>query len=450
MNIYDYIDTEDNDKEYKYKVLVYPNITYQKDLEKDSFVVVLGNIIKELNKIRQDLHFTIIMPELVTSLVFENTEQLALKNAFLEYPNSMRMAFPFKEIYNEINWKKSDYDIIYSHLPEHTANLKCLLENTTNISPSIIGGYTHWTEIKEITNYHYRPGLLYNLIGLLEMVKCGINTQSQKDLILKNAKEYFNDTIVKKLDSILVPQYLGWETPQYEKQTADKKIIVYNHRPHTYKSYPWFIKQMDTLWKERQDFEVWVPLADKKQKEYMTVEKFDRVGYFSKLSSCRVGVCAKQKYAGWAVSATDGMSVGVPYLFSDDGYYHELADDAGIYYKDDYQFLSAINNILDDDKLQQEYSKKSLDRFEQCKWEKAIYQFNNLFDEAIKNLPILKEETDSYKKILDFIHTRQSVTKKEILDYMGWGVRIGFNGYRNRLRNEKTIRLTKNRYEVIK
>ena len=269
MNIYDYIDTEDNDKEYKYKVLVYPNITYQKDLEKDSFVVVLGNIIKELNKIRQDLHFTIIMPELVTSLVFENTEQLALKNAFLEYPNSMRMAFPFKEIYNEINWKKSDYDIIYSHLPEHTANLKCLLENTTNISPSIIGGYTHWTEIKEITNYHYRPGLLYNLIGLLEMVKCGINTQSQKDLILKNAKEYFNDTIVKKLDSILVPQYLGWETPQYEKQTADKKIIVYNHRPHTYKSYPWFIKQMDTLWKERQDFEVWVPLADKKQKEDM-------------------------------------------------------------------------------------------------------------------------------------------------------------------------------------
>ncbi len=33
---------------------------------------------------------------------------------------------------------------------------------------------------------------------------------------------------------------------------------------------------------------------------------------------------------------------------------------------------------------------------------------------------------------------------------MGWGVRIGFNGYRNRLRNEKTIRLTKYKYEVIK
>ena len=36
MNIFQFTDIEDNDKEYKYKVLVYPNITFQKDLEKDS------------------------------------------------------------------------------------------------------------------------------------------------------------------------------------------------------------------------------------------------------------------------------------------------------------------------------------------------------------------------------------------------------------------------------
>ena len=41
---------ESDDKEYKYNILVYPNITYQKDLEKDSYVVVLGNIIRELIK----------------------------------------------------------------------------------------------------------------------------------------------------------------------------------------------------------------------------------------------------------------------------------------------------------------------------------------------------------------------------------------------------------------
>ena len=68
MNIFQFTDVEDNTKEYKYKILVYPNITFKKDLEKDSYVVVLGNIIRELNKIRDDLFFTIIA--LLTSTVY--------------------------------------------------------------------------------------------------------------------------------------------------------------------------------------------------------------------------------------------------------------------------------------------------------------------------------------------------------------------------------------------
>ena len=40
--------------------------------------------------------------------------------------------------------------------------------------------------------------------------------------------------------------------------------------------------------------------------------------------------------------------------------------------------------------------------------------------------------------------------RSDILDMLNWGVRISFSGYRNRLRNEPTIRFTKNRYEVIK
>jgi glycosyltransferase involved in cell wall biosynthesis len=434
-----------DDKEYKYKILVYPNITFQKDLEKDSYVVVLGNIIKEMNKLRNDLHWTILSPKLISSLQFDNTEQLIVPQ--LTYPNSMRMSFPFKEVMTAIDWTRNDYDIVYSHLPEHTGQLKNLLYNTTNISPTIIG-YTHWTEFKEITNYEYQVGLAFNIIGLLQQEKCGINTEAQKQLVLKNAREHFNDDVVKQLDEILEPHYLGWETPNYEKQTTDKNIIVYNHRPHTYKNYPWFLQQMDKLWEQRQDFEVWVPLADSKEKQYMTIDKYDRFGYFSKLSSCKVGVCCKQKYEGWAVSATDGMSVGVPYMFSDDGSYHELADDAGIYYKDSDEFLTLMNKVLDDENFRNEYSEKSLQRFEDSKWDKQILKINDMFQTAIDNLHESKE-TDSYKQILKIIKDKKSVTKRDITDELGWGIRIAFNSYRNRLRNEKDIRLTKNRYEVI-
>jgi len=434
---------ESNDKEYGYNILVYPNITYQKDLEKDSYVVVLCNIIRELNKIRDDIYWTIISPRQIDSLDFDNTEQIILP--LPSYPNAMRTHFDFKTIIREIDWKKKHYDIVYTHLPEHALQLKNLLYNNTNINPSFIG-YTHWTEFPEITNYDMTV-MDVNFLGILEMERCGINTQGQKNLVIKNAKTHFNDDVVNRLDEILKPQYLGWEIPKYKKQTTDKKIIVFNHRPHKYKNFDWFLKQMDRLWNHRQDFEVWVPLIDSVSKPYMTNDKYDRFGYFSKLSSCYLGVSCEQRYGGWAISATDGMSVGVPYMFSDDDYYHELANDAGIYYDGGDEFFGKINNLLDNKNLRNDWSNKSLERFEQGKWETAINQFDNMLNETISNLPTIGE-TDSYKRILDFIHKKKSVSKADILDYLNWGVRISFTSYRNRLRNEKTIKFTKDRYEV--
>ena len=465
----DYLEKDDY-SEYKYKILVYPNITYQKDLEKDSYVIVLTNIIKELNKIRNDIHWTIISPAHIHSLDFYNTEQILVPMP--SYPNAMRTHFDFKRIIKLINWKKMDFDIVYSHLPEHTLQLKNLIYNNTNINPLFIG-YTHWTEFPEITNYEMTM-MDVNILGLLEMEGCGINTQAQKELILKNAKKNFNKNVIERLDNIIVPQYLGWEIPKYEKQKTDKKIIVFNHRPHKYKSYDWFIKQMDRLWEQRQDFEVWnesrfydsfiddydewkkenefevwVPLTDNLNRAYLINNKYDRFGYFSKLSSCRVGVCAKQKYAGWAVSATDGMSVGVPYMFSDDDYYRELAGGSGIYYSNEDDFNNKINKILDDDEYREDWSKRSLERFEKGKWENAILKFNNMLNKTIDMLPTIKEDTDSYNKIVKFIKTKKSVSKKDILEHLGWGVRISFTGYRNKLRKDSIIKFTKNRYEVI-
>ena len=443
MNINKFTHTKDYDKEYKYNILVYPNITYQKDLEKDSYVVVLCNIISELNKIRDDIHWTILSPRQIDSLDFDNTEQIIL--SLPSYPNAMRTHFDFKTIIREIDWKKKHYDIVYTHLPEHALQLKNLLYNNTNINPSFIG-YTHWTEFPEITNYEMTM-MDVNLLGILEMERCGINTQGQKNLIIKNAKTHFNDDVVNRLDEILKPQYLGWEIPKYDRQSSDKKIIVYNHRPHTYKNWPWVLKQIDKLWEQRQDFELWVPLADTNEREYMTNDKYDRFGYFSKLSSCYVGICAKQKYGGWAISATDGMSVGVPYMFSDDDYYHELAGDAGIYYDED-AFVDKLNNLLDIPDVRDEWSVKSLQRFEKCKWEKAINQFNDMLDETTDKFNIIGDKSESYKKILDYIHQKKSVSKGDILEYMGWGVRISFTPYRNKLRLEDTIKLTKDRYEI--
>jgi glycosyltransferase involved in cell wall biosynthesis len=435
-----------DDQEYKHKILVYPNITFQSDLEKDSFIVVIGNIIKNLALARDDLFWTLILPKSVPSLQLDNTEQLFY--GYPSYPNSMRCHFDFDEIMKLVQWKKNDYDIVYSHLPEHTLQLKNLFYNTTNCKPVFIG-YTHWSEFPEITNYE-QTLLDVNLLGLSEMVECGVNTIGQKNLILKNAKTNFNDKFVEKLDEIVQPHYLGWEIPQYDRKLIHKiKVIAFNHRPHEYKSYPWFLKMMDKLWETRTDFRVWVPLADKAERDYMYVgNNKTRHEYLNHLAGCWFGVSGKQKYAGWAISATDGMSVGVPYLFADADYYHELAGDAGTYFGDDEDFLIEANCLLDSEGDRQVMSTLSMDRFSENTWDKSIDQFNKLIDKAADNYDIIREPTESFMKMVEFIENKGSVSKQQLLEYMGWGVRINFTPYRNRLRQHPNIIFKKGRYEA--
>ena len=57
-----------------------------------------------------------------------------------------------------------------------------------------------------------------------------------------------------------------------------KKIIVFNHRPDTYKHFKQFISLTDKLWETRKDFKVWVPLLDKSNREYVVVDKGDKFG----------------------------------------------------------------------------------------------------------------------------------------------------------------------------
>ena len=416
------------------RVLVYPNITFQEDLEKDSYIQVIKNQIKLLNEIRDDLWFYLILPCHVPSLDFDNVTQYYTD--FETYPQTMRSHFRVDVIRKMLN-NDLDFDLVMSHLPEHTHALVNTLYNVTHHMPPVFG-YCHWFDLKEVVAWP-KDSFLQNITGLLEYDRCYLNTQHQKNMVLNQAKETFNDDTIKKLDSILTIQHLGVNIEDIvsEINETPEKIIVFNHRPDTYKHFKEFIAVCDELWKLRQDFKVWVPLLDKPNREYVITDKGDKQWYYKELQKCYMGFSPKQKYGGWSVAMTDGMMNGVPYIMFDDTYYHEL-NAKGDFFKNDHEALMLMNNYLDDPQFRNEQAEQAIDCIrENLIYKDKIVEMNKYMNDLLSRQKVMGD-SDKLKEIIEFIK-KGPATKRELMDYLGWGRGIKWSPYRRALMKHPNI-----------
>ena len=428
------------------RILVYPNITFQEDLDKDSYIQVIKNQISLLNQIRDDLWFYLILPRHVTSLAFDNVTQWYVP--LPTYPQTMRSHFDVFKMQKMLH-KGLDFDLVMSHLPEHTHALENTMYNVTHHMPPVFG-YCHWFDLKNVVTWS-KDSFLQNVTGLLEMDRCYLNTQHQKDMVLNQARETFNDDTIDRLNNILEVQHLGVYREDIVSNINDKpdKVIVFNHRPDTYKHFNQFIAVTDKLWKMRQDFTVWVPLLDagnhdtaNRFREYVDVEKSDstvseKMNYYNQLKKCYMGFSPKQKYGGWSVATTDGMMNGVPYIMFDDTYYKELYPH-GDFFKNDHEALMLLNTYLDDPKYRNEEAQKALDYMSSSMvYKNEIINMSEYMDDLLNRQKVMSD-TDKLKEIIEFIK-KGAATKQQIMDYLGWGRGIKWSPYRRALMNHPNI-----------
>ena len=452
MNLYNY------DKQVKptktVRILVYPNITFGKDLEKDSYIQVIKKQITLLNQIRNDLWFYLILPKEVPSLAFDNTTQLLLD--IPTHPPTMRAHFDTQAV-KKLCSNNLDFDLVMSHLPEHTYDLKNVLHNVTQHTPKFFG-YCHWFDFKNVVNWPMNS-FKKNILGILEMDRCYLNTESQKKLVLTEAKETFNDETISKLDKILTVQHLGVDKKdiiqsvqhpkggQYDKST--KKIIVFNHRPDTYKHYKEFLNVCDKLYKQRQDFNVWVPLASKSDRDYVITDSGDKDFYYKMLQTSYIGYSPKQTYGGWSVATTDGMMNGVPYLMYDADYYRELWNE-GVFIKNDDELLEKLNYYLDNEYIRNDLSDEGLAHIrKKLVFKKEIEKMSEYIDELLKKLPIVKK-SEKIKDMIKETKRKGGITKKDFIEYLGWGVGIKWTPYRRALLTNPKIYDTMSKDPVYK
>ena len=428
-----------------YQILCVPNITSQNNLDKDSYVLVMHNVIKELNKIRDDLFFHLPITKFCKQLDFDNTKQYIFKMP--SFPNSMRAHYDFYQWNEVLNAKIIEMDIIWSHLPEQTTNIKNHCHNTYSQDIPVIG-YSHWIENSEFAPNWKTTFYHNNITGMLQMNKCGLNTQTQIDALLEEATEYYSQKTIDKLRNIMTPLYLGIETnkinefPSFETD----KVIVFNHRTKEYRGWKRFIKIIQELRKQRQDFKVFCSMIDPSgiqilKKTFDDISFFDFDGpdnrdeYIRKLENCRFGFHGGSR---WAMSSQDGLCKGVPYVF-------EIGNETGELFghkmetgfKTTDEAVELFNRMLDDNDWRNKQSQLAINHCGDVhSWGNRILPFNKMIDDAIdKQTSDMIQSGDKKNDIVDFIKTKRMVDTKTMSDYLGWGKQIGFRRYRNYLRS---------------
>lgn len=336
------------------RVLVIPNYTnfgQVKDINRDSFLLVFKSFLDN-TKIGKEWEWVLPYPGggmhnhpgIINTFEYPNVTMLQMSPIDC-FPSKMRVDYPHKFFEKTIEKYEGEFNLVWSHLPEWT-NLYKISRIYNKLQPII--GYCHWSEIPE-NGARTENSFWTNIRGILQMEVCGVNSNYQKGVILKNAAKDFQPHIVEKLDKIIQPWYLGCDSAT-PSNGYDDKTIVFNHREGVYTGSKWFFETMDSLWKERQDFKVYTTLKEMGKPYTKYIGAADRKVYLNQLSKAHFGVGTFQGYSAWSMSTTDGFSVGVPYLLPNDFCYSEMVgDDYPLLYNSKSEFKEMVIKLLDGD-----------------------------------------------------------------------------------------------------
>ncbi len=445
-------------------MLIYPNITRSKEIFKDSYVVLLPYIIDTLCKINKQLHITYLLPSKLIDKsdggVVKHGSQVEWK--YYEVPtnnNTMRTNFFFdaQTLKDISDYRNTPYDILYTHLPEHTLQLTNLLMNDSHSDGIRTFGYSHWFETSASVSFTKKM-LLMNMVGILECETLGVNSNWLKNYVTKQSKRWFSDEILADLDRIIQPHQLGVDKVDFTpKRYKGKKIILFNHRGKGYTNFKGMCEAMSKLYKKRQDFEVHTTFDDANVSRYkwgknMNYPTQDEYKKYLK-DNVYLHINTFKTYSAWSISTTDCLALGIPTVAPNGLCYEEMvgSDYPLLYKKGDMDdFISKVEMVLDSPKFRSQVLKKLEPRIKKMVWGKQIrswLDWNDMFDPSKYKMD--GKDTKKVKLATKLIKQHKVVSNTQLIREMRLGGQSSFGRTRNRLRLNKKIKFLANGYEWV-
>jgi hypothetical protein len=410
---------------------------------KDSGFLYTKQLLKSFPK---DYRFTWVVPD----QVFKKNEQDWFLDAhpnidfiYYPYPTSIhrnRYDFYGRSILDALPYS-TDIDFIINNQPEAAGSLRTLFDTAKRERP-IIFNFFHWIDCQEsrvfgedLGGYFYRE-----VEGFIDADYSCFHNEYAFSLFKNEFKNRFGvsgSDISKIVDEKVLhfrpaATLFGKEEINLS-EFSDKKIILFNHRLNQTTQWKEVVKILNEVYKDRQDFVLWVTDAANKESSrlineypFVHVEQLEYKNYGFLIEKSHFSVCNHKGYSTWNMAALDSIYNGSFTLIPKREVYldmfGEYEESDSFFHQDSKELKSKIIELLDKDKIQ---TNKIINSE---KLKELFTPNDSIFDAKLKEIikSRIPKNLAKYDKVVDLIKSSGKISKKDLINSL-WSFHCNSN-----------------------
>jgi hypothetical protein len=451
------------------RILTQINYSAGENPDGDSGLHFISTLLLSLVRMDRDLHCYVLVPtkhEVVWGEALSHPRITPVAIDLVPRLHGGDFHFDPAQLIRKFDLRRFDVDVLFLNQPETApAFLQFFNRQTFHNVPAV--SYVHWFDTRRPSTPKqmlHRPALLGALSGMMVSTLVGCNSTYGRDLIIKQATQWFNEDAMASLSQrfrILPPAVDVEEIlrGRAAKRRRRSKQILVNHRLLKYTGVRTLLTDtLPSLWARRQDFSVLITNPTRVRLPrtltnvpWLRVKTLERSEYIKSLWESDI-VIAPHRNAHWSMSTLEAISAECIPLMNRESFFGEMIEplmrsmsvrekeyieERWFFYRG--SIISQLSALLDNLEKERSLIKKV------AKNARSIYESNRLahiwrqvFREAESEIPIIGESNPSMCKIIEMLEREPMVTKREILRRLRWAPKqraLSWTAFRKQLKS---------------